>query len=537
MKLVNITADMVLLTPAVVQTAAAVAFSGNTLSFMYLAPVVLHTVSPMVAFLRGGLNVSVVGGNMLVYGTDHAPPEAVCVWSLVSLSTSNTGSTAIAEDGSSQVDVYHSTAYVQSASLTLCTTPYVLLAGVYALTLAVNGHVETASSVMVELVHEPVIHALWPSRTVSAHSTVLSITTNHDSSFLRRKADTSHHHTDSHNDSTTVCSFYQGSTVIAYSNAVVSPNAKVLTCPVPVAATSQRHVQRIVLAGNLPVHEVQAVEVTALPNQLEVQRISLSAFGKQAPVWELSILPDIPLAQQAVYTLKTSVTPQAESQRIQLRSPSYILEKQVISLNALVSTMNEQDRLRLDTGVMDLSFGFWTMKVYWNASVLDMKTAIRSLPMVRYVNVRKEISSTSTTSALSSSSSSSPSSLVQVNIQWELEFGYADGNLPQVSILSTSIPRLAPGAVVSMNAKTVSDGLACALQEVVVHTDSLASGWFVLQMGDNITPRVPIHISTSDFRKVLINSFILLNGDVVVTKPDVTIFPTSYPPSYSLPLS
>ena len=69
--------------------------------------------------------------------------------------------------------------------------------------------------------------------------------------------------------------FYQGNNILSRSflNTTLKSLAR---CEIPKELTTQREIQKISFRGRPVVSEIQALEVTAMPNQKEVQQIKIN---------------------------------------------------------------------------------------------------------------------------------------------------------------------------------------------------------------------------------------------------------------------
>ena len=398
----------------------------RSLKYRYAAPVNIASVSPMVIFTRGGANMTIQADNV-----DEGGGLMQCVWTQdgsgsVSSSTVTTPAVLMLED---VVDLSSSSSKV---SVT-CHSP-MLLAGDVTLTLSTNGYVETASSARLITIDAPILQSLSPARALVNTNVTLVVRGQGIGQglgeFAAKKA---------------LCRFTQGSTVVGVTPAIINSSALVY-CAVPAAAasssgysdypsqatapggmsgiSSQRGVQRIKVVGRMPTKEVQAIELSALPNQPTIQRVVTSVWGVQNEIWEVKAAAAISAANQGLYTLATTWTPRSEVQRVIIRPSAYAQEVQHVALVAIVTPLEEAYRAQQDTGVVRVAVGYWNTTVYWNATADQLRQVIRKCPLVRDVTVTRTHGTTLVPGAWGNNT--------RIWVRWTLTFGIADGNMPQV---------------------------------------------------------------------------------------------------------
>ena len=392
----------------------------RSLKFRYVAPINIASVSPMVIFTRGGANITIQADNVVEGGG-----LMQCVWTQeLSGSPSNTMTTPAMLMMNDMVDTLVSVS---------CLSP-MLLAGDVILTLSTNGNVETASSVRLLTIDAPLLQSLTPARAL-VNTNVTVVVRGQGigqglGEFAARNA---------------LCRFTQGSTVVGVTPAVINSSSLVY-CAVPAAAasssgyrdyptqatalssmggiSSQRGIQRIKVVGRVPAREIQAIELSALPNQPTIQRVVTSAWGVQNEIWEVKAAAAVSTANQGVYTLATAWTARSEVQRVIIRPSAYAQEVQHVTLVAIVTPLEEAYRAQQDTGVVQMAVGYWNTSVYWNATSDQLQQAIQQCPLVRDVTVTRTHGTTFVPGAWGNN--------LRIWVTWTLTFGIADGNMPQV---------------------------------------------------------------------------------------------------------
>jgi len=217
------------------------------LSYSYVYPLELLTVFPHVVFKDGGTNVTITGSHLI------STSDLKCVWL------------------KSNDFVLETTAlYASSNGSVSCMTPKMEFPGLVNLTVTLNNYIESASFLAVQVITEPSINAIVPDRVLQGQlSTIL--------------VEGENFHLES---SMPLCGFFAGNLTLATVPATLLSNS-LISCDVPNTLPVQRQLQRIRAAGPSAVSEVQAIEITAQPNQNEVQVISTKAWGRVNPIWEL----------------------------------------------------------------------------------------------------------------------------------------------------------------------------------------------------------------------------------------------------------
>ena len=411
----------------------------RSLRFRYVAPVGIVSVSPMVIFTRGGANMTIQADNIIEGGG-----LMQCVWTQegLGLPSSNTVSTPAVLMFDGMVGIGASSSVSPSSTVFVSCLSPMLLAGDVSLTLSTNGYVETASSARLITVDAPILQSLTPARSL-VNTNVTVVVRGQGigqgmGEFATHKA---------------LCRFTQGSTVVGVTPAIINSSALVY-CPVPAAAagssigdypttqataaggmggiSSQRGVQRIKVVGRVPAREIQAIELSALPNQPTIQRVVTSVWGVQNEIWEVKAAAAVSVANRGVYTLATAWTARSEVQRVIIRPSAYVQEMQYVALVAIVTPIEEAYRAQQDTGVVRVAVGYWNTTVYWNATADQFQQVIQRCPLVRDVTVTRTHGTKLVPGAWGNN--------IRIWVRWTLTFGIADGNMPQVLLPTTPMP-------------------------------------------------------------------------------------------------
>ena len=129
---------------------------------------------------------------------------------------------------------------------------------------------------------------------------------------------------------------------------------------------------------------MQAIEVTALPEQSEIQRVAVHDWGVQNPVLKLDIAATIPdLEDRAVYRLQTQLKNQSEIQLLQLRPAAFVREIQIVSLDAYLSEVDERSVKLIDQfSDIVINCGLWNISLPWDATENQMTDALLSIPVI-----------------------------------------------------------------------------------------------------------------------------------------------------------
>jgi hypothetical protein len=137
-------------------------------------------------------------------------------------------------------------------------------------TVALNGYVETESLLYLQLISPPEITSVLPSRFVSGQQSSVLIS---GSNFFKYSMNP-------------LCAYFSGNETFGNVSATVISDS-LASCEVPAHLPVRRQVQHIKAISPNPVSEVQCLEISALPNQQEVQVIKTTAWGLSNAVWEL----------------------------------------------------------------------------------------------------------------------------------------------------------------------------------------------------------------------------------------------------------
>lgn len=359
--------------------------------------------------------------------------------------------------------------------------------GTVSLKISVNGFIETKSETFVTFLADLELNSVFPARIVTGSSSNITI---FGSNF---PLDTT--------KSNAVCVYSGDTTDDIFVPAHVLSSTKV-TCPFPSIARSQE-VQNIVISGLEATNEVQVIDVSGATNQTEIQRIQLSTWGKSDPVWRLRLGTNLPVSDQTVVEVATTVSYRSEVQRIKMYPTPYVQEEQMVVLDVVVSDMPEAYRLYEDRGTLAVSIGTWVTDVYWNATEEQMKAAVKGNNAIHDVNVYKFVKSSSI--AISS---------VNITISWKFEFSPCDGDVPQVKIQSTAITRAVSSA--RYRASTAMSGIACECQVIDIY--GAREGSLVLKFGEYATEPLSFTSTVPDLQTNLLHGLsILPNVDVSIS--------------------
>jgi hypothetical protein len=424
--------------------------AAGVLVYEFAPTVELYSLSPAVVFSKGGLEIIVYGNNLRVTG------DSFCAWDNNSVQTP-------ALPGPDE------------ATSVVCMTP-TISAGLHEVTFAANGYVETTSVLSINVVVEPVFSASFPLRQMVNSSSVLSI----QATSLA---------TDVPNP---LCGFFQGNKRLGTTDAVISSSQQV-KCPIPTYLTTDRDVQVITVTGQTPVTEVQAVEVGGLPDQPEIQQISLKAWGQQQEVWELKAVPVIPASMRAQYRLETKVVNRPAQQTVKFRSSPYIREVQLLTITSQMEYIDESYRIYQDFGVITLNLAAYNQSVYWNSTSEEFAEFVSSFPTVTYASVSKSVKETIFLQ----------NNTVQTHIVYSITYGYADGNVPQLTVASHSIPRVLAGQFIAYSS-TVTDGYPCTVQEIMVV--GTLDGSFSVSYGQYETSQIPVTSTAQQLKYQLMHA-------------------------------
>jgi hypothetical protein len=134
-----------------------------------------------------------------------------------------------------------------------------------------------------------------------------------------------------------------------------------------------KYIYLCIFTGAVSQYEVQAVEITAVPNQVEIQRIITSSSGILNEKWELKAAANIIQANRAVYQLASKFDDRSEVQLVRIRSSAYVLEVQTIGIDATVYNIDEVYRLDEDLGTMICTIGlFKSEPIPWNSTAIQV---------------------------------------------------------------------------------------------------------------------------------------------------------------------
>ena len=477
--------DVISVTDFVLQRAT---IAEGILQFKYVIPVKLVTISPAIVFIDSGYTVNITGSNLLVSSTIS------CEWRITNstpISTvatpANCGSLDSIEINTNELLVY---------DCVKCAAPHVSAPCTAAVAISVNGFVETDSSLSLQLISPPKITSVLPSRFVSGQSASVLIS---GSNFFK-------------NSVNQLCAYYGGNETFGNVSATIISDT-LASCEVPANLPVRRQVQLIKAVGPKPVSEVQCLEISALPNQQEVQIIKSSAWGLSNAVWELRagrksvsrviskssniyfVIIGVALssANRPVYQFQVALSGKSTVQRVVIKPAAYMQELQHISISSTVTNMLESYRPYRDTGVIFLATGLWNGTVYWNATSSQLQDVLSTIPNVQNVTVSK---------TLQQHPNSFPN-YTDVRISWNITYGIADGDALQVSISGYSIPR---ALVFESSVSTQTQGIACEVQEVKVV--GATGGSFSLLYGSYVTSPIPFDASEELFKQTLLSAFI-----------------------------
>jgi hypothetical protein len=450
------TATRLEITPSILEYATR---CSGELTFEYVEPAQLLSVYPVVVFSSGGTEVTVAGEEL----STTAQAQLQCLW--------HSGGESL----------------TTPATLTATHTRYVCLTpelevGTANLTITYNGRLETSADFLsVAVVAQPTVTGSFPSRSVMGYNSTLTV---HGTGFYKHAPKPQCLFTADGSDD-----------VLAMATATVH-SANAVTCNVPGPVNMAREVQTVTVHGPALTAEVQAVEVVALPSQPEVQRVAVEDWGVVREEWTLAARVNVAAGDSATATLTVKTTRQDEVQRIVLKPPAYQQEQQSLAITVQAASIFEYKRQQEDRGTMVLECGYYSAQLHWNASALEVQSALLDFPTVLAVTVTKDVVTLEV---------NEQARYVRQKITYDMTFGPADGDVAQVTIRDGSfkVPRFEADAEVI--AATSVSGIRCELQEVSVV--NAIGGTFKLTYLEYSTPRLQHDVSAAHFREAMIASF------------------------------
>lgn len=251
--------DTIIVTDFVLQKATT---AEGVLEFAYMNPVKLDSISPAIVFMNSGYIVNITGSNLIASST------VSCEWTIASgIHISTIATTTSCASLNTSVVVPNG---VPIHNCVQCAAPQMLVPSTVTVTVALNGYVETDSFLYLQLISPPKITSVLPSRFVSGQQSSVLIS---GSNFFK-------------NSMNPLCAYFSGNETYGNVSATVISDS-LASCEVPAHLPVRRQVQRIKAISPDPVSEVQCLEISALPNQPEVQIIKTTAWGLSNAVWEL----------------------------------------------------------------------------------------------------------------------------------------------------------------------------------------------------------------------------------------------------------
>ena len=541
----------------------------GSLSYAYTLPVRLESLYPPVLFTRGAAVVSIRATNLVV---NTANNNLLCVWQTrnrtqfpAESANSKLGSLlkwprTQGTNGAVVITLNTSASLSADGQTAQCLSPANLPSGLHEVSLSMNGAVETNSFLQVRFVDEPVIQSMTrPARAVVGYNATLSIL---GSGFWTESIEP-------------VCVFQRGSvgssgvlpglvkatvgsvgpivgslgyprnggvngTVFTATNQAGGPQSvvmkvpavfvsdSVVRCQVPMEARSVREQQRVYVSAPKPIPEIQSLEVTALPNQIEVQRVALNTWGTQNEIWKLRAGTKLVSGDMATYKLETSSDFKSEVQHIQIKPTAYKQQTQTITIVARVTVLEEQYRLQEDSGYMKITMGnsFTSQAVYWNASEAQMKQVLLSNSAVRDVDsVTKTITTTQKPPKVVGTAPHTVSiPTIQTSITWTIIFGASDGDKQPIDAIVdvSTVPRANMGfgsGSITQSSTIANTGVSCEVQ--MIQSRAASTGSFTLRYGKYTTSDISVDSPASTVRTIILASILSLK-DVRVTRVDAT---------------
>lgn len=240
----NVTADFFSVTDKILERATV---AEGVATYAYINQVELLSLSPAAVFADRGSIINITGNNFV------SSTNINCVFNIVNSST-----------------IWTEASLCEVENCVLCPSPVINGSAIAAVTVTFNGYLESDSFLTLQLISRPQITSALPNRFVFGQESKILISG--ENFFL-----------DAVNP---LCVFKAGNLTLATVPSLIYSD-DLVSCSVPDYLPVQRQVQHIQARSQTPVSEIQSIDISALPNQNEIQVIKTSAWGRSNSIWEL----------------------------------------------------------------------------------------------------------------------------------------------------------------------------------------------------------------------------------------------------------